>query len=147
MLELLSFFFHQPSTSFILAQNNKYEIVKEENNTIRPLTGELNQIPVFNSNSPELVVGEGILLSTFPSENKNHPNAHLNYPLQGRFDIFAHHVAKAVDKNDRRTLYLGIIVHNPTNKTVNIDILQGASYLSQPDVPFIEIPSMVESKK
>lgn len=145
MLELLSFFFHQPSTSFILAQNNPSEIIREENNTIRPLTGELNQIPVFNSNSPELVVGEGILLSTFPSENKNNTNAHLNYPLQGRFDIFAHHVAKAVDENDSRTLYLGIIIHNPTNKTVNIDILQGASYLSQPDAPFVQLPAILES--
>ena len=145
MLELLSFFFHQPSTSFILAQNNSLEIIKEENNTIRPLTGKLNQIPVFNSNSPELVVGEGILLSTFPSENKNHAHAHLNYPLQGRFDIFAHHVAKAVDENDTRTIYLGIIIHNPTNKSVNVDILEGATYLSQPDAPFIQLPTISES--
>lgn len=145
MFELISLFFSQPSNPVILAQNNPPAIITEENNTIRPLTGELNQIPVFNSNSPELVVGEGILLSTFPSDNKNNPTAHLNYPLQGRFDIFAHHVAKAVDENDQRTLYLGIIVHNPTNQTVNIDVLQGASYLSQPDAPFIKLPSIVES--
>ncbi|WP_342597763.1 DUF3370 domain-containing protein [Cyanobacterium aponinum UTEX 3222] len=145
MLELISFFFNQPSPSILLAQNNTPAIVTEENNTIRPLTGELNQIPVFNSNSPELIVGEGILLSTFPPDNKNTPTAHLNYPLQGRFDIFAHHVAKAVDENDTRTLYLGIILQNPTNETVAINILQGASYLSQPDAPFIKLPSLVES--
>lgn len=145
MLELISFFFNQPSPSILLAQNNTPAIVTEENNTIRPLTGELNQIPVFNSNSPELIVGEGILLSTFPPDNKNTPTAHLNYPLQGRFDIFAHHVAKAVDENDTRTLYLGIILQNPTNETVTINILQGSSYLSQPDAPFIKLPSLVES--
>lgn len=146
MIELISLFFSQPSDSLLLAQNNPPAIIKEENNTIRPLTGQLNQIPVFNSNSPELVVGEGILLSTFSPDNKNTPTAHLNYPLQGRFDIFAHHVAKAVDENDQRTLYLGIIVHNPTNQTINIDILQGASYLSQPDAPFVKLPSIVESR-
>ncbi len=144
MLELISLFFSQPSDSFILTQNNPPAIIKDENNTIRPLTGKLNKIPVFNSNSPELVVREGILLSTFSPDNKNTPTAHLNYPLQGRFDIFAHHVAKAVDENDQRTLYLGIIVHNPTNQTVNVDILRGASYLSQPDAPFVKLPSIVE---
>lgn len=146
MLELISLFFSQPSNPIILAQNNPPAIIKDENNTIRPLTGQLNQIPVFNSNSPELILSEGILLSTFSPDNKTHSNAHLNYPLQGRFDIFAHHVARAVDENDMRTLYLGIIVHNPTNQTVNIDILQGASYLSQPDAPFLRLPSMVESR-
>lgn len=30
-------------------------------NLVRPLPGELNNIPVFNSNSPELILGEGIL--------------------------------------------------------------------------------------
>lgn len=145
MFQLLSLFFSQPSNTPILAQNNPPAIITQENNTIRPLTGQLNQIPVFNSNSPELVLGEGILLSTFPPNQKNNPTAHLNYPLQGRFDIFAHHVAKAVDENDQRTLYLGIIVNNPTAQTVTIDILQGASYLSQPDAPFIKLPSIVES--
>lgn len=33
---------------------------------VRPLPGSLDKIPVFNSNSPELVQTEGILLSTFP---------------------------------------------------------------------------------
>ncbi len=112
---------------------------------IRPLPGELNEIPVFNSNSPELVLGEGILLSTFTRENKVNPEAHLNFAFNGRFDVFAHHVAKPPTENDSRTLYLGIIIHNPTEKTVTLDILQGASYLSQPDAPFIELPAQVES--
>lgn len=114
-------------------------------NEIRPLPGELNKIPVFNSNSPELVLGEGILLSTFPGEKKGDQNAHLNFPFQGRFDLFAHHVAKPPTENDLRTLYLGIIINNPTNKIVTVDILQGASYLSQPDAPFIQLPSQVQS--
>jgi hypothetical protein len=33
---------------------------------IRPLPGKLDNIPVFNSNSPEWIKNEGILLSTSP---------------------------------------------------------------------------------
>ncbi len=111
---------------------------------VYPLPGKLNSIPVFNSNSPELVLNEGILLSTFPPKGKAHENAHLNYPFPGRFDIFAHHVAKAPTPEDLRTLYLGILIHNPRKNPVKLQILQGASYLSQPDAPFIELPAQVE---
>ena len=50
---------------------------------IRALPGQLNEIPVLNSNSPEVVKGEGILLSTFPQTAKKFPNAHLNVPISG----------------------------------------------------------------
>lgn len=142
MLDLLSFFL--PINPPLIYAQNTEEIIKEENHIIRPLDGSLNQIPVFNSNSPELVLAEGILLSTFPPNNKDNPQAHLNFAFQGEFDVFAHHVARAVDENDKRTLYLGIILHNPTDETVSVDILQGASYLSQPDAPFIPLPPKLE---
>lgn len=112
---------------------------------VRILPGKLDSVPVFNSNSPELVQTEGILLSTFPPKDKSTPTAHLNFPFKGRFDIFAHHIAKAPTPEDLRTLYLGIIVYNPGRKSVKVDILQAASYLSQPDAPFIELPSFVEN--
>lgn len=112
---------------------------------VRPLPGKLDTVPVFNSNSPELVQTEGILLSTFPPEGKRVPTAHLNFPLQGRFDLFAHHVAKATSLLDLRSLYLGVILHNPNPQPVRVDILQAASYLSQPDAPFIELPPLVEN--
>ncbi|MGI0479992.1 DUF3370 domain-containing protein [Geminocystis sp. CENA526] len=145
MLELLPLFFpvHPPLiyTQNTPAQNS--EIVSD-NQLVRPLPGALNKIPVFNSNSPELVLGEGILLSTFPSDNKIDETAHLNFPFEGRFDVFAHHVSKPPTEDDKRTLFIGIIAHNPTSEPVSIDILQGASYLSQPDAPFITLPSKVE---
>ncbi len=112
---------------------------------VRPLPGQLDSVPVFNSNSPELVLQEGILLSTFPPDGKRFPAAHLNFPFQGRFDIFAHHIARAPSPEDLRTLYQGIIVYNPGNKPVKLDILQAASYLSQPDAPFIELPPQVDN--
>lgn len=119
------------------------EIVQPQQ--VRVLPGKLDDVPVFNSNSPELVQKEGILLSTFPSEGKSTPTAHLNFPFKGRFDIFAHHIAKPPTPEDLRSLYLGIILHNPGTKPVKVDILQAASYLSQPDAPFIELPSFVEN--
>lgn len=135
-------------TGFIFAQVSTppspqpQEIVRSQE--VRPLPGRLNQVPVFNSNSPELVLNSGILLSTFPPSGKANPAAHLNFPLEGSFDLFAHHVAKAATPDDLRSLYLGIILHNPTQKPVTVNILQAASYLSQPDAPFIELPSQVE---
>lgn len=112
---------------------------------VRPLPGQLDTIPTFNSNSPEVVIKEGILLSTFPPAGKKVSGAHLNFGFQGRFDIFTHHIARAEPPNNLRTLYLGILVKNPGNLPVKIDILQAASYLSQPDAPFIELPSFVEN--
>jgi hypothetical protein len=116
-----------------------------QNNPVRSLPGKLNKVPVFNSNSPEQVLQEGILLSTFPTAGKTNPQAHLNYPLKGYFDVFAHHVAKAPTPENQRTLYLGIILHNPTKKTVTVNVTQSASYLSQPDAPFIELPPQVDN--
>ncbi|MBW4489692.1 MAG: DUF3370 domain-containing protein [Trichocoleus desertorum ATA4-8-CV12] len=112
---------------------------------VRPLLGQLDDVLVFNSNSPEVVQKEGILLSTFPSTGKRFPAAHLNVPLQGRFDLFAHHIAKATTPEDLKTLYLGAILHNSSTQPVTVDILQAASYLSQPDAPFIELPPYVEN--
>ncbi|MGB3650128.1 MAG: DUF3370 domain-containing protein [Rivularia sp. (in: cyanobacteria)] len=109
---------------------------------VRPLPGKLDDVPVFNSNSPELVLEEGILLSTFRGRRKKVPEAHLNFPFKGRFDIFAHHVAKASEPTELRTLYLGIMLHNPTSQPVTVNVLHAASYLSQPDAPFIDLPSL-----
>jgi len=112
---------------------------------VRPLPGKLDSVLVFNSNSPEVVQEEGILLSTFPPQGKRTPSAHLNVPFQGRFDLFAHHIAKAKTPEDLRSLYLGILLHNPGKQPVTVDILSAASYLSQPDAPFIDLPPYVDN--
>lgn len=114
------------------------EIIQQQE--MRVLPGQLDSVLVFNSNSPEVVQKEGILLSTFPAAGKAFPNAHLNQKFSGRFDVFAHHIAKALAPTDLRTLYLGVLVNNPSTKPVTIDILQAASYLSQPDAPFLPKP-------
>lgn len=110
---------------------------------IRPLPGELDRVLVFNSNSPEVVQTEGILLSTFPALGKQVPAAHLNQPLVGRFDFFSHHIVRSA--RQQRTLYQGALVYNPNNEPVNLEILQAVSHATNPDAPFVQLPSMVEN--
>lgn len=112
---------------------------------VRPLPGKLDTVPVFNSNSPEVIQTPGILLSSFPRSGKLFPNAHLNWPLGGRFDLFAHHLARSTDPSEWRPLYLGVIVYNPGNQAVTLDILQAVSYVTNPDAPFIDLPPQVDN--
>jgi Protein of unknown function (DUF3370) len=109
---------------------------------VRALPGKLDTIPVFNSNSPEWIKNEGILLSTFPATGKKTPNAHLNFPLLGRFDLFAHHYTHT--PKDLQTLYIGVMLHNPSNKPVTVDVSQAASYLMT-DAPFVTLPPYIEN--
>jgi len=108
-----------------------------------PLNGKLNNIPLFNSNSPEIVKTEGILLSTFPKDNMLYPNAHLDYAFKGDFDIFSHHISQ--QENTDKDLYQAILIKNPNNKEVKIRIKSSASYVSQPDSPFIKIEDIKEN--
>jgi hypothetical protein len=144
MLPFLPIFtFAQAIPSPVPSPTPPTEIVQPQQ--IRPLPGKLDDVPVFNSNNPEVVQTEGILLSTFPPDGKSTSAAHLNFPFQGRFDVFAHHIAKPPTPEDLRTLYQGIILYNPGSQPVTVDILQAASYVSQPDAPFIELPSFLNN--
>ncbi|MFM8007967.1 MAG: DUF3370 family protein, partial [Dolichospermum sp.] len=71
--------------SLVLAQANLVTSPEEilQVQSVRPLPGQLDSVPVFNSNSPELVLKEGILLSTFPAAGKKVTSAHLNFPFRG----------------------------------------------------------------
>ncbi len=124
------------SAAPLVAQSDVVTIPQE----VRSLPGGLDDVPVFNSNSPEIISGAGILLSTFPSRGKSDPGAHLNYRFDGRFDIFSHHVVRGQDDRDTRTMYKAILVHNPGDRTVTLSLRDGASYLSQ-ESPWNEIAS------
>lgn len=110
---------------------------------VRPLPGQLDTVPVLNSNSPEVVQTEGILLSTFPPTGKDVPTAHLNYPFQGRFDFFSHHIAR-FRTGQPRTLFHGLLLNNPTSQPITVEVLQGASYTTRPDALFVSLPAYVE---
>src|ERR671933_1697961 len=109
---------------------------------VRALPGQLDRVPMFNSNSPEWVKTEGILLSTFPPTGKAVPAAHLNFPFQGRFDIFIHHQTHT--PKDLQTFYIGVILHNPGKQPVTVDVLQAATYLTQ-EAPYITLPTYQEN--
>jgi Protein of unknown function (DUF3370) len=111
---------------------------------VRALPGKLDNTPVFNSNSPEWIKNEGILLSTFPPNGKKTPAPHLNFPFQGSFDVFAHHYTHT--PKDLQTLYIGVMLNNPGNKPVTIDVLQAASYVMT-DAPFVTLPPYIENNE
>ena len=131
------------SSAPALAQAPSEPVERVSQQTVRPLPGQLDSTPVFNSNSPELVGEPGILLSTFPPEGMAIPSAHLDFPFQGRFDVFAHHVYRVEEPDPLDSLYLGVLMHNPSEQPVTVRVLAGASYLSQPDAPFVPLPSFV----
>ncbi len=110
---------------------------------VRPLPGGLNRVPLFHSNSPELVFTEGILLSTFPPQGMRHPRAHLHYPLRGEFTVFLHHLADAVGAQDDRTFYLGFLLGNRGTRPATVWVHQAASFLTRPDASFVALPSLV----
>ncbi len=113
---------------------------------VRPLPGGLDATPVFNSNSPEAIRQSGILLSTFPPQGKLDPSAHLGYALQGRFDVFAHHIAKTDKPDTTPTLYNGILIYNPNpTHSVVINVLKAGSFLGNPEAPYIGLPSFLEN--
>ena len=111
---------------------------------VRSLSGQLDEIPVFNSNSPEMVMDEGILLSTFPTVGSAFPRAHLNYGFKGRFDVFSHHISKAANPEQIKSLFQGILLQNPTPESVTVTVLQGASYLTRPDALFVNLSDSIE---
>jgi hypothetical protein len=114
-------------------------------NTVRPLPGGLDRIPMFNSNSPEVIQEPGVLLSTMPPDGRTNPSVHLNYPLSGDFNVFLHHIAKAKTPDDLRTLYIAVLLYNKGAKPATLTIKEAASYLSQPDAPFVPMEGICES--
>ena len=95
------------------------------------LPGGLDDVPVFNSNSPEIVTEPGITLSTLAGGDP----AYQDVAFAGRFSLFSHHIAKDAQPGDR-LLRLGLVAHNPGSAPVTLQLTQGASWLSQPDALF-----------
>lgn len=139
---LLSLLMPQPLGA--LAESaDKSALREREAYTIRPLPGALDHIPVFNSNCPEVVLGEGVLLSTF--KFKKGPSSSLHYEFMGDFDVFFHHIADGKKSGHMENLYLGLVARNDGKQSARLEIKSGASYLSQPDAPFIKLGEKVDN--
>ena len=77
--------------------------------TVAPLPGGLDAVLLVNDNNPELISEPGILLSTFPGQGRSQPEAHLNLPLNGRFDLFSHHVFAGKPDQLNSTLWVAVV--------------------------------------
>ena len=105
---------------------------------VKPLAAINDKLPMLNSNCPEVVSGEGILVSTMSPIGKDVPENHLNYRFKGDFALFLHHINKQSDADAKKTLYVSWLAFNPLKQAVTIKVYEQASYLSQPDAPFVE---------
>ena len=110
---------------------------------LRPLPGQLDELLFVNDNNPELITGEGILLSTFPT------NQGLNVALDGRFDLFSHHVYAGKPEELSSTLWLAVLAQPLGTEPVTIDVISGSTSLSQGTkpgqtaAPFLALPSLM----
>lgn len=111
--------------------------------TLRPLPGRLNQTLLFNDNNPESIKANGILLSTFSPAGRSRPQAHLDQRFTGHFTVFSHHVY-ARPNHGAATAWLALLAGNAADQPVTITAPQAATALSQPDAPFLPLPSLLE---
>jgi hypothetical protein len=117
--------------------------------TVAPLPGGLDQVLVVNDNNPELISGPGILLSTFPAAGRPKPDAHLDVALNGRFDLFSHHVYAGKPDSLDSTLWLAVVAQPRGDQPVTLQLLGGSTALSQatdkqqPDAPFLPLPALM----
>ena len=106
-------------------QQKQAEESLSRNSQVRPLPGRLDNVLMLNDNNPELITGEGILVSTFPS------GPGLNVTLNGRFDLFSHHVYAGKPETLNSTLWIGVVASPRGDRPVKLRVLRGSTALSQ----------------
>jgi len=117
--------------------------------TVAPLSGGLDRLLLVNDNNPELIREPGILLSTFPGAGRGVPAAHLDVALDGRFDLFSHHVYAGKPESLDSTLWLAVLAAPRGSGPVTLKLLAGSTALSQaiePDqagAPFLPLPALM----
>ncbi|MEB3307766.1 MAG: DUF3370 domain-containing protein [Cyanobacteriota bacterium] len=117
--------------------------------TVAPLPGGLDEVLVVNDNNPELITAEGILISTFAGRGRGVPEAHLDLPLTGRFDLFSHHVYAGQPDSLDSTLWIAVLAQPRGDRPVSLRLLAGSTALSQsldpaqPGAPFLPLPTLL----
>ncbi|MFM7286315.1 MAG: DUF3370 domain-containing protein [Cyanobium sp.] len=117
--------------------------------TVAPLPGSLDRVLLVNDNNPELISGPGILLSTFPATGRGVPEAHLDVVLNGRFDLFSHHVFAGKPETLDSTLWLAVVAQPRGDRPVTLRLLGGSTALSQSldpamaGAPFLPLPPLL----
>ena len=117
--------------------------------TVAPLPGGLDAVLMVNDNNPELIRGPGILISTFPAAGRGVPEAHLDVALDGRFDLFSHHVYAGKPETLDSTLWLAVVAQPRGDGPVQLRLLEGSTALSQSldpamaGAPFLPLPPLL----
>ena len=123
--------------------------------SVLPLPGRLDAVPMLNDNNPELITGAGILFSGFdPARGYNGrplavPGAHLNAPQQGPFTLFSHHVYTGRKESLDSTLWLAVVAAPRGPAPVRLRLRAGATALSQSvdgreaAAPFLPLPTLL----
>ena len=117
--------------------------------TVAPLSGGLDRLLLVNDNNPELIREPGILLSTFPGTGRGVPAAHLDVALNGRFDLFSHHVYAGKPESLNSTLWLAVLAAPRGPGPITLKLLTGSTALSQAvdpgqsGAPFLPLPSLM----
>ena len=123
--------------------------------TVAPLPGGLDRVPMVNDNNPELIVSPGILFSGFdPGRGWNgtplpQASAHLNTPLSGPFELFSHHVYAGKPETLDSTLWLAVVAAPRGDRPVRLRLRGGSTALSQsvdgkePAAPFLPLPTLM----
>ena len=118
-------------------------IIREQ--AVRPLPGHLDAVLMVNDNNPELIKDDGILLSSFPDQGE----ASIPVALNGRFDLFSHHVYAGTDESLDSTLWLALLMAPLGKEPVNVTLLEGSTSLSQAtkpgqtQAPFLPLPPLM----
>ncbi len=116
---------------------------------VAPLPGGLDAVLLVNDNNPELITAPGILLSTFARQGRGVPEAHLDLPLSGRFDLFSHHVYAGRPESLDSTLWLAVLAAPRGPGPVSLQLLAGSTALSQAtgpnqaSAPFLPLPELM----
>ena len=110
---------------------------------VLPLPGRLDAVPMINDNNPELIEQDGILFSTFRAGGASAVDATLN----GRFDLFSHHVYAGTEDSLESTLWLALLMAPRGDEPVTVTLLEGSTSLSQATekgqtaAPFLPLPT------
>ena len=120
---------------------SRQSIAREQR--LSPLPGSLDRILLINDNNPELITGDGILLSMFPG------GPGLNQPLAGRFDLFSHHVYAGTPETVESTLWMAVLAQPVGDDAVTVELVSGSTALSQATAPgqraapFLPLPALM----
>ena len=137
-------------SSAVMTASERPVSTKLRRQQVAPLPGGLDPVAMVNDNNPELITGPGILVSTFPGQGRKVPAAHLDVPLQGRFDLFSHHVFAGKPESLNSTLWLALVAKPRGEQPVTLRLLGGSTALSQSldpamaGAPFLPMPTLLE---